>query len=321
MATEHEPTPEATEPVLNKARSIDPDFLRAQGAPRSGGLDRTFGVLLTSSLLGLLMGGVGAWVYVNLIHPELGRRGMQTATTSTDGAATGGEMPTPRLDELSGRLDQLQSRVDQLPKETAPVPDLEPIQQKLSMVDDLTRKVDAERNRIGALPEKIDQNARKISTVMVELEGVRNQLASLRSEVQPAKKAATETDKVTASQPTSVAESSSNKKAEDDYAQGVEQFQQRHYKEASETFARLVSTKTDDARVPYFAALARGFSTGDWKGETERLVKQGAGLERAGKPDKALIDAAFNGLTAASGKDWLAFYRQAAKPNAEGAAR
>jgi len=317
MATEHEPTPHATDTGLSKPRSIDPDFLRAEGAPRANGSDRGFGVFLTSALLGLVMGGVGAWAYVNFIHPELARRKVGAAQPAADAARTETNPLTTQLDGLSDRVEQLRSRVEQLPK-TTPVPDLEPINQKLSMVDDLSRKIDAERNRIGALPEKIDQNARKISTVMAELEGVKSQLSTLRSEVQPAKKAAEPT---TASIEPTAAEPSESKAAENDYARGVEQFQKQQFKEASDTFVRLTSSKSDDARVFYYAALARGFSSGDWKGETERLVKQGAALERAGKPDKALIDAAFKGLTAATGKEWLSFYRRPAASPGDRAAK
>ena len=64
--------------------------------------------------------------------------------------------------------------------------------------------------------------------------------------------------------------------------------------------------------VWYYAALSRGLATRDWKGETERLVTQGIEREKAGKPDKAKIDAAFEDLTPETGKDWLAFYRRRA---------
>ena len=49
-----------------------------------------------------------------------------------------------------------------------------------------------------------------------------------------------------------------------------------------------------------------------WKGETERLVTQGVDREKAGKPSKSQIDAAFADLTPETGKDWLAFYRRRA---------
>jgi hypothetical protein len=93
---------------------------------------------------------------------------------------------------------------------------------------------------------------------------------------------------------------------------GVEQFEKKQYKEAFESFSNLAQTKPEDARVWYYAALARGFATADWKGETERLVMRGVEREKAGSPPKPEIDATFRGLTHETGKDWLNFYRRRA---------
>ncbi len=93
---------------------------------------------------------------------------------------------------------------------------------------------------------------------------------------------------------------------------GVEFFQKKNYAEASEFFAGLTKTQPDDARVWYYAALSRGLATRDWKGQTERLATQGVAREKAGKPDKPRIDAAFADLTPETGKDWLAYYRRRA---------
>jgi hypothetical protein len=257
---------------------------------------------------------VGAWAYLNYIHPELARRWplaeKPAATVLGAQAADAG-----RLDDLGHRLDELQSRVDKLPKASA-LPDLEPINQKLSVVDDLSRKLDAERSRVGTLPEKIDQNARKITALMADVEGVKNQLSSLHSDVQTAKStAATASEKAARTAETVAAKPALT--ADEDFAQGVEQFQQKKFKEASDTFSRLTQSRTDDARVWYFAALARGFATGDWKGPTEQMVNQGLDHERSGQPDKSKIDAAFSGLTSETGKDWLTFYRRKAAGPAE----
>ena len=95
--------------------------------------------------------------------------------------------------------------------------------------------------------------------------------------------------------------------------QAVDLFKQGKYAEAKDAFARLQAAYPDDARVWYFSALANGLATRDWKGESERLVKVGVAKEKAGSPDKAKIDAAFAGLTADNGKDWLA-YLSASRP-------
>jgi len=70
-------------------------------------------------------------------------------------------------------------------------------------------------------------------------------------------------------------------------------------------------TDPDDARVWYYAALAHGFATKQWNEDgAGRLVEKGIERERAGTPPKPVIDETFKGLTSATGKDWLAGYRQ-----------
>jgi hypothetical protein len=94
--------------------------------------------------------------------------------------------------------------------------------------------------------------------------------------------------------------------------QAVSLFKQGKWGEAKEAFSKLQTVTPDDARVWYFSAITNGLAKRDWKGESERLVTEGMARERAGKPDKAKIDAAFSDLTAATGKDWLEFYRKRA---------
>jgi TolA-binding protein len=275
--------------------------------------------MLTSVALAFLAGGAGAWVYQQFIHPELNRQRAQTGqTTAAAPEPEGGTIPT-RLDSLTGRLDQLEARIDKLPRSSS-LPDLEPINQKLSLVEDLSRKVQDQQTRFGAFPLKIDQNARKITSMMADLEGVKNEVSSLRTDVHSGKSAvaATGSDKPAAAGPAGAGPAQT---AEDDLARGVEQYQKKQYKGASETFDRLTQTQPNDARVWYYAALSRGFATGDWKGETERLVKQGVDRERAGKPEKSKIDSAFTGLAADTGKDWLAFYRRSGATPSESRAR
>ena len=96
------------------------------------------------------------------------------------------------------------------------------------------------------------------------------------------------------------------------FTPGIEQFEKKQYKEAFESFSNLAQSKPEDARVWYYDARARGFATGDWKGETEKLVMRGVDREKAGSPPKPEIDEAFKGLTHETGKDWLSFYRRRA---------
>lgn len=100
--------------------------------------------------------------------------------------------------------------------------------------------------------------------------------------------------------------------AMDAFGQSVKLFKEGKWAEAKDAFTRLQAIMGDDARVWYFSALANGLATRDWKGESDRLAAEGMARERAGKPEKAKIDAAFADLTTATGKDWLAYYRSRA---------
>lgn len=97
--------------------------------------------------------------------------------------------------------------------------------------------------------------------------------------------------------------------ASNELDQAIDLFKKGKFADAKDAFTKLETVTPDDARVWYFAALANGLATSNWKGESERLVTEGMAREKAGKPDKAKIDAAFSNLIAATGKDWLAYYR------------
>ncbi|MEW4568986.1 hypothetical protein AB1L88_14070 [Tautonia sp. JC769] len=94
--------------------------------------------------------------------------------------------------------------------------------------------------------------------------------------------------------------------------QGIDQFEADEFEEARQTFFELIEQEPGDARIWYYAALANGKATGEWKGETERLVLQGVDRERAGTPPKTAIDATFAGLTERQGSAWLDYYRRRA---------
>jgi len=184
---------------------------------------------------------------------------------------------------------------------------------------DLSRKVDALGARVNSLPGKVDQDSRKITTLMADLEGMRTEVTSLRNNIhagaeKPSAKVEKPSDRgeklgtaSTIEPPREIPPPVSSL-----LQAGVEFFQKKNYAEASDFFSGLIKTQPDDARVWYYAALSRGLATQDWKGETERLVAQGVDREKASKPDKPQIDAAFADLTPETGKDWLAFYRRRA---------
>ena len=286
-----------------------------------------FGTILTSCLLALVMGGVGAWGYLDYLRPMIAKRQAQTAQPETQTSESKAPEITARLDDLGGKLDTLQARVDRLPKAVSPQ-DLEPLKERLAVLEDLAKKVDSLSLRVNSLPGKVDQDSRKITTLAADLQGVRNEVTSLRNNIQSSSNKATPSDKTDARSnrtetPSTTGADSRSLAANEPPREipppvrsmlqgGVEFFQNKHYDEASEFFNSLAKAQPDDARVWYYAALARGLSTRDWKGETEQLVSKGVELEKAGKPDKEKINAAFTDLTTETGKDWLAFYRRKA---------
>ena len=95
-------------------------------------------------------------------------------------------------------------------------------------------------------------------------------------------------------------------------ARGAALFEERRYAEARDVFLEQIKATPDDARLWYYAALANGSATRDWKGETERLVKRGMERERAGTPGRAEIDALLDEIPSAQAVQWLRAWRQRA---------
>ncbi len=325
MTTDRDPTFQGTRTEQMNAQPPSRVESQASGRAHAGAQSSSgFGTILTSCVLALLMGGAGAWAYVDYLGPMLAKNRAQKSqpdvqkseSNSTESKVSDS---VARLNDLSGKLDELQSRVDRLPRAIS-AQDLEPLKERLALVDDVSKKVDALGLRVNSLPEKVDQDSRKITTLTADLEGMRNEVASLRHNIH---------NSASAEKPSSRGEKPSDEDEEPRTAipseppreipppvrllqAGVDYFQKMNYAKASEIFAGLSKARPDDARVWYYAALSRGLATRDWKGQTERLVTQGVEREKAGKPSKSQIDAAFADLTPETGKDWLAFYRRRA---------
>jgi TolA-binding protein len=316
MATDRDPTFEGKQtehPVTYSSSRVEPRPGVGTHPEKHSGSG--LGTILTSSLLALIVGGAGAWAYVDYLHPMLEKK--QSPSNQADAPKAESDSAA-RLNAFDGKLDELRSRVDQLPKPVTPQ-ELEPLKERLALLDDVSRKVDALSARVNSLPAKIDQDSHKITSLTADLEGVRNEVASLRNNVQSSSEKSSAKSGKPLDQGDKLARSGASEAPreisppESSMLQaGVEFFQKRNYDEASDFFANLIKTQPDDARVWYYAALSRGLATRDWKGETERLVSQGVNREKAGKPAKSQIDAAFTDLTTQTGKDWLAFYRRRA---------
>lgn len=143
MTTDRDPTFEGTRPdqanvqpasrVESQAsKQAHPDVPSGAGA----------GTILMSCVLAFLMGGAGAWAYVDYLGPMLAKQRAQKSQPDVQKSESNSSDSVARLDDLTGKLDELQSRVDRLPKAVS-AQDLEPLNQRLALVDELLRKVDS----------------------------------------------------------------------------------------------------------------------------------------------------------------------------------
>jgi tetratricopeptide (TPR) repeat protein len=195
-------------------------------------------------------------------------------------------------DALAKKVGDLEDRLNAVPKPTEPK-DLAPLEQKVNTLAKLSETV-------NPLPEKIEKLSERADASDKEIDRLRSEIADLRKGLvtQPEPKPTLEPPKLA---------------ADADLNAAIALFQQRRYANALAAFQNLESSSPDDARVWYYAALANGLTTGKWDGETANLINRGIEREKAGSPAASVIDSAFTGLTKATGKDWLAGYRQRAK--------
>lgn len=198
--------------------------------------------------------------------------------------------------DLGNRLKALQGKVEALPK-SEPAPDLKPIQGKL---DELAKSVAA----VVSLPEKLGKIDERVGAVDEAMKGVKDETAALAGQVKSLAAA-----RAASAEPEPKPEPNEGATA---MTQGRDLFRAGKYKEASEVFKTLEAGNPKDARVYYYAALARGASTSDWGGETVKLVTRGMELEKAGSPKASEIDTAFADMPAQL-KPWLDAYRKRAR--------
>jgi outer membrane murein-binding lipoprotein Lpp len=196
MTTDRDPTFEGKQTEQGNAHP--PSRVESQASGRAHP-DRPSGAgagtIVTSCVLAFLMGGAGAWTYVNYLDPMLAKQRAQKNQPDAQKSESNSADSAARLNDLSGKLDELQSRVDRLPKAIS-AQDLAPLSQKLAVVDDLSRKVDTLGARVSSLPGKVDQDSRKITTLMADMEGMRNEVASLRNNIHTSASAEKPSDKV-----------------------------------------------------------------------------------------------------------------------------
>lgn len=215
-----------------------------------------------------------------------------------------------QIGHLSSRFDTLQQRVEALsvPRNVV-APDISTLQIKMG---ELSKSVD----EISSLPSRSRQMESRIEHLQEEIKGLRDQLSAAKDRGT----LAADTPSITAvdrrvdsivpppAPTTSVLPSDPNS-PDEAMSVGIALFKKGQYPQADDIFGKLQLTRPQDARVWYYSALAHGFTTGKWDGDTKHLVEQGADRERAGMPSTSQIDAAFAGLSTIQGKDWLSAYR------------
>jgi TolA-binding protein len=273
-----------------------------------------FPVVMGLVLVGVLAGAVA-------FNRKVSQEGANAATTSSAPAPAPAEPEkpapaTPLTDdvkalqtEMAGLATQvkgLQEKIDALPKPEPP-PDLKPLQSRIAELAQSSESV-------GPLSKKVGDLDERVGAVDKSLGALKEEVASLRDEVKKASEqaaaAVASASKPATNSPRETAAALTNPSALDE---GVKLFKAGKFKEADDLFLKMTETDPNDARVWYFAALSNGFATGKWDGKTAELVQKGIEREKAGSPGASEIDAAFRDLTPATGKDWLAGYRQRAR--------
>ena len=301
-------------PGIRDPRSVNVDM--GQGLPpvrkqpaRSGSASGA--AIVISALLSLIFGAAGAWAYERYLAQLIAEKFPAASTTQ------GRDSETPKnlalLDDriknlsdqcsnLSDQYKQLQARLDAVPKPT-PAPDLAPIEEKVAQVGQLSQQIEAIGKKLDPLPAQLVESEKKVTELDAKLDELRKQVSAAHSRA-PA-------DRSRDGSPVS----SEKGEASIDTAlePGVSQFRES-------TLSRGLR------RLPEAGAVASGRCAGlvlcralvrtgsnDWGKTTQSMVEQGVTREKAGQPQKSVIDSAFAGLTKETGKDWLDFYRRRAQ--------
>ena len=212
------------------------------------------------------------------VQLELGTLGRELARLEDRLNARTNAPPAPLAPPAPPDLASLRTRIDDLVKESqrlSPLPaTFESLRQR---ADALEKGLNALRTEVTAAPKRIDASLNALKDAMAS--------RSASDQVSPA-----------------------------DIARdlGAVLFYDGKYPAAREVFLTLVQNYPNDARLWYFAALANGLTTGDWTGESERMMRQGLACEHRGSPKRPDIEAQFSTLTSEQGKNWLQEWRKRA---------
>jgi hypothetical protein len=208
-----------------------------------------------------------------------------------------------RTGELSKQIDGLDAKIAALPKPPPPL-DLSDLNAKVAELTETTASLKPVEGEVLAADRRASKLADAVESLRYETLKVRERLSAVETKVVAIRPTVPETSPRDDRPPSAGGVTLS---------QGADFFKRGRFKEALGIFNRLELSSPNDARVWYFAALSHGFATNQWGGGTAELVEKGIACERAGTPEAATIDAAFQDLTPATGKNWLDEYRKKAK--------
>ncbi len=215
----------------------------------------------------------------------------EAKTESTPAAAP----PAPSVvDELSRRVERLRERVEGASLD--------------KMADDLKDL----KVRVGRMAEAEGPAEAKVGEIDGRVAGLGREFRALQAEFKTIREAPR--PDAALARPEKQVEALKAKivpalRSPERLSAGLIAFREKRFAAAASEFRSAASAGPDDARAWYFAAIAHGLATNDWKGEAEALVLKGVALEKAGTPTPAEIDAALSELTRETGKDWLGYYR------------
>jgi hypothetical protein len=293
--------PNAASAAPPSAAPADHGHDQGAGASRGAPAHPLKSYALTAALA-LVFGMIGAYANLHFLEKPT----VPSDSTGADQAAGSAEAgPTTRdlsdqVTKLSDRVEAVTKRIDALPKPTPP-PDLTELQVRAADVTKLTEEMGPIREAVKRIDDRLEGMSRTIRSLG-------NEVHSIPGRAGAVKPTSSGTDRHESLNLMPAPERPVDDEA---LAQGATLFHQQKYKEALDLFNKLGQTNPDDARVWYYAALAHGFATKQWRDDgTGSLVEKGIARERAGTPPRPVIDETFKGLTSATGKDWLATYRK-----------
>lgn len=209
-----------------------------------------------------------------------------------------------QVKNLSGRFETLRQRIEMIsmPKDTNP-PDLAALRIRM---DEFARNVD-DLKALMARSREMDERLTRLQDQMKGMAGRPG--GSVDPPAADPGRLAPATSDLKAEAPVDPPPPVKPGATDEALEAGIALFKKEKYPQAMAAFRSLQQSKSQDARVWYYSALANGFATGQWDGETRSFVMQGAERERAGLPAASVIDAAFSDLLPGSGKNWLDSYR------------